>query len=123
MVGRSICGATETSRKSVLSHGSSNIFNKPFEASTPIFSGSHITTALYSASRLKREFAYDFIRLAFGDEPLLIVEPNPPVPHLLVEIAPRRKHRLPPLGQKGIAHGFLRTLREVLVGKTKCTSG
>ena len=59
--------------------------------------------------RLKREFAYDFIRLAFGDEPLLIVEPNPPVPHLLVEIAPRRKHRLPPLGQKGIAHGFLRT--------------
>lgn len=54
-MGRSICGATETSRKSVLSHGSSNIFNKPFEASTPIFSGSHITTALYSASNALKE--------------------------------------------------------------------
>lgn len=106
-MGRSICGATETSRKSVLSHGSSNIFNKPFEASTPIFSGSHITTALYSASNaLKREFAYDFIRLAFGDEPLLIVEPNPPVPHLLVEIAPRRKHRSRHWGRKASLMGF-----------------
>ncbi len=59
--------------------------------------------------RLEGELADDLVRLAFGDQPLLIVQPQPTVPLLLVEVPSRSMHGLSPLRQKGIAHGLLRT--------------